>query len=312
MIPFLKLIRWPNLLIVGLSMLLILFCVIRPGLGYGGFEIGLSVLEFLLLVAASLFIAIGGYLINDFYDMNADSVNKPGVNQVGRKFPVYIIDILYWVFTITGIGSGALLSWHVDHINYSLIFVFSAGLLWFYSSRYQCQPIVGNVVIAFLSALSFGLVWIFEFFALSAQPDAFVGVQQLFGLVNQMVFIYVAFAFMVSFLREVVKDMEDIKGDDRFGCRTFSVVYGLTKAKWLSLFIALVGLLGSVWVQIYFYQLGFHYLFIYFFVINILFLLVIYQLVKASETKDFSRLSSVIKTLMLAGILSMPVFYFEI
>ncbi len=308
---FLKLIRWPNLLIITLSMVFTLFFVVRPGLGIMGFEAGLSPLSFFLLVFATLCIAIGGYLINDFYDMNADSVNKPGANQVGRKFGVFFVDILYWIFTVIGVLAGVVLAWMIDQLNYSLIFVFSAGLLWFYSSRYQCQPLVGNLVVAFLSALSFGLVWVFEFFALSTQADVFVNVQQSFRLVNRMVLVYIAFAFIVSFLREMVKDMQDVAGDDRFGCRTFAVVYGTKKATRVSLAVAILGLLGASWTHFYFYQMEFYYLFSYFFLVDLVFVYVIFLLFRAEKKEQFANLSAVIKILMFTGIISMVFFYLD-
>lgn len=311
MISFLKLIRWTNLLIILISMLFTLLLVIRPILGIHGFELGLGVWPFSMLLVATLLIAMGGYLINDFYDMNADSVNKPGKNLVGRKYPVYIADIMYWFFTIGGVLAGMLLSWWIGHLNYSLIFVFSAGLLWFYASRYQCQPLVGNVVVAFLSALSFGLVWIFELFALSSQTESLGQLQASFGLVNRMMGIYISFAFLVSLLREIVKDVEDIKGDDRFGCRTFAVVYGVRKSTMLAIVIAGIGLFASFCFQYYFFQLEYYLLFSYFFLVDLLFLWIVFRLKKASGTPDYANLSMIIKFLMIAGILSMALIYFE-
>lgn len=312
MVAFLKLIRWPNLLLIVISMKLLLFFVISPLLGLDWFEGGMDVWEFSLLVLATLFIAMGGYLVNDFSDMNADSVNKPGKNQVGGKFSVLMTNTLYWVFTVAGVLSGTFLSYLLNQINYGLIFLFVAGLLWFYSQKYQCQPLVGNVVVAFLSALSFGLVWLFEFFALSNNANVFANVQSNFGMVNKLVLIYMGFAFLVSLLREVVKDIEDYKGDDRFGCRTFTVVYGISKARYLAVFVAITGLIASIWFQYYFYTASFTLLFAYFFLVNALFIWCIYLLLKVEQKEDYTKLSVVIKILMLVGILSMALFYFEI
>jgi 4-hydroxybenzoate polyprenyltransferase len=243
--------------------------------------------------------------------MNADSVNKPGGNQVGGKFSVLFTQTLYWIFTIGGVLMGTLLSYLLNQINYALIFLFVAGLLWFYSEKYQCQPIIGNVVISVLTALSFGLVWLFEFFALSNHAGIFTEVQASFGIVNRLVLIYMGFAFVVSLLREVVKDIEDFAGDDRFGCRTFPVVYGKSKAQKLALGIAIAGLLATFWLQYYFFTASFTLLFVYFFVVDALFVSIVLFLKKAKEKNDFSRLSTLIKLLMLAGVLSMALFYFE-
>lgn len=312
MLHFLKLIRWPNLMIVIISMVFTLFFLINPILNNELLKSGLTLFQFVLLVTATLSITVGGYLINDFFDMQADNINKPGENQVGKRYAVARIQLLYWVFTIGGVLIGSVLSWILNQLNYAFIFVFAAGLLWLYSERYQCIPIVGNVVVAFLSALSFGLVWAFEFFALTNNGLEFSMVQANFPLVNHFVLMYMGFAFMVSFLREVTKDIEDYEGDDRFGCRTFAVAYGQKKSKIVGVAVAMAGLLFSVWFQVFFFQAGFWLLFGYFFAIDLLFIIVIFSLYRVTTKSDYSKLSMFIKMLMLTGILSMILVYFEV
>ena len=128
----LNLIRWPNLVLVMVSMLLMMLFVLNPVLGIGTFQAGLSEFEFILLVLSTVCITIGGYLVNDLFDMDADRLNKPGKNQVGLKFPVASIQVLYWFFTVIGVLLGAWLCYLLDQLTYSLVFVFAAGLLWFY------------------------------------------------------------------------------------------------------------------------------------------------------------------------------------
>ncbi len=311
MISFLKLIRWPNLLIIWMSMCLILFCVINPVLGLKYFEAGLSITQFILLIASTTLISIAGYLLNDLFDINPDAVNKPGKNFVGRKFRVHVVQILYWAFNITGILIGVYVAYAIGKINYSLVFVFAAGLLWFYSERYQCQPIVGNIVVAFLTALTLAIVWLFSFFALIKNPVVFASVQQQFANLNVFILIFTGFAFLTSFIREMVKDMEDFKGDDRFGCRTLPVVYGIKKSKWIAVSMVIVTLLLTIWCQLYFYGASYPKLFYYFFVIELFLIVAGYLLLKAQKSDDFKKVSGVIKLLMIIGILSMCLVYFE-
>ena len=312
MIPILKLIRWPNLVIIVLSMCLILFFIIAPGLGITAFTYGLSTIEFLLLSVSTVLIAIGGYIINDIFDINTDSINKQGNNVIGNKISIKYANILYWASTIVGILSGVLLSYLVNQINFGLIFLFSAGLLWFYSQKYQCQPLIGNIVIAFLSSLSFGLVWLFEFYALSDNAEVFVDVQTNFALVNRLVMIYMGFAFAVTLLREIVKDIEDYKGDNRFGCITFTVKYGISASKRLALIVAYISLLASLFIQYSFFRAEFYLLSSAFFVISILFVIIIVFLHSTSSKHSYGKLSLLIKALMIVGLLSMILFYFEV
>ncbi|MCB2206721.1 MAG: geranylgeranylglycerol-phosphate geranylgeranyltransferase [Bacteroidetes bacterium] len=311
MISFLKLIRWPNILIIWLSMSLMLFCVINPVLGLENFEAGLSISQFIILVASTTFISIAGYLLNDLFDINPDQVNKPGKNMVGRKFRVHVVQILYWIFTVSGVLLGVYVSYAIGKINYSLIFVFAAGLLWFYSERYQCQPVIGNIVVAFLSTLTIALVWLFSFFALIKDPVIFANVQLQFSNLNILILLFSGFAFFTSLMREMIKDIEDFKGDDRFGCRTFPVIFGIKKAQWLALTVTLLTFGLSIWCQVFFIRAGFEKLFYYFFFVDLLFLIVAWMLIKAREPKDYKNASLVVKILMVIGILSMALVYFE-
>ncbi len=305
---FLKLIRWPNLLIILLSMVLITFFVIKPGLGLP-FSAGLGMAGFWLLAVAVLFTAMGGYVLNDLKDRKTDEVNKPGKNVFENGFSVKTGKILYWIFTLTGVVAGTVLSQWYGNITFSLIFILTAGLLWFYAERYQCQPLVGNGVVAFLSALSFGLVWLFEVMALQIQH---LSVDPLrLHLVNNLVLIYMGFAFLVSLLREVVKDMEDEAGDRATGCLTLPVAHGMQKAKNVALAVNLSGLLASFAIQWFFYRWQFTFLFLYFFLIDLLFSFVLLKLVRAKSKPHFQLVSLWIKLLMVAGILSMALFYFE-
>ena len=307
---FFKLVRWPNLVMIMISMMLMLLFVINPLLNAAWFTIGLTVYEFALLVVATLCITIGGYLINDFFDMDADRINKPGTNLVGGKWPVATVQILYGVFTLAGVGLGTLLSWQVGKISYSLVFIFAAGLLWFYSERYQCIPFVGNVVVGVLSALSFGLVWLFYFFALTQDAYEFTYTQAAFSFVNRFVLIYMGFAFITSVLRELIKDIEDLAGDEKYGCQTFAVRFGQTSAKILAASISIIGLAATIFTQYYFYTAGFMLLLGYFILIDVFFIIIVIWVLQASKKSDFSRLSKMMKLLMLIGVLSMILIYF--
>ncbi len=288
-----------------------LFCVINPVLGLRIFEAGLNLINFLLLIMATSSIAMAGYLQNDLLDINPDSVNKPGKNMVGRRFRVHVVQILYWIFTVSGVLLGVYVSFAIGKINYSLVFVFAAGLLWFYSERYQCQLVIGNIVIAFLSALTIAIVWLFSFFALIQNPVVFTSVQQQFSNLNILILLFSGFAFFTSLLREMIKDIQDVKGDDRFGCRTLPIVIGIKKTKWIALAVTFLTFSLSIWCQVFFIGADFEKLFYYFFVVDMLFLIVAWMLTKARKPEDYKKVSTVVKLLMIIGILSMSLVYFE-
>ncbi len=311
LINLFKLVRWPNLLMIALTMCLMLFCLINPALGLKPFEAGMTLLQFILLMASVLLITKGGYIINDVADINPDSINKPGKNLVGDQISEKTAQTLYWVTTLAGLAAGTLFSYLLHQINYSLIFLFSAGLLWFYSQKYKCQPLVGNLVVAILSSLSFGLVWLFDFFALSNQGEAFAQVLPSFSKVTTLVLIYAGFAFIISLFRELIKDMEDFKGDNRFGCRTLPVAYGTGVARITALVVGYISLLGLLWTTYYFYLMTYKLLAGWFVLMTLLLAWMLVQLHRAHDKPHFAGLSRLSKWLMLLGVISLVLFYFE-
>ncbi len=309
---FFKLIRWPNLMIIFLSMFFMLFLIIRPVLGTETAHFGMTGIQFALLVTATLFIAIGGYIINDIKDQDADAINKTGKNQVGVAFSTKQAAVIYLVFTLLGLFAGSYLSFLLQKTQYALIFLLTVGLLWYYAERYQCQPLVGNLVVAFLSALSFGLVWLFEIFAMQLQHISLPILPENIKMVNMLVLVYMSFAFLTSWLREMVKDIEDIDGDEKVGCLTFAVAHGRKRSKILALVVNLIGFSASILTQWFFYTHALMILFWLFMLVDGLFIFIFIQLLYAREKAQFGQLSLWIKLLMLSGIISMTFFYFEI
>ena len=305
---YLSFFRWPNLVIIVLSMIFMHRLVILPLLHIPE---AMPAGYFLLLLSAVLSITAAGYVINDYFDIDTDYVNKPGRNKVGSLISENSALNLFYVLSAFGIISGAVLSWMVNEINFTLIFLFTAGILWYYSQRYKCMPVTGNLVVSFLSALSFGLVWLFDFFALKNNPVMFTKAQNGFAIVSKIVFIYMIFAFLSSFFRELIKDMEDMEGDKTVGCRTFAVVKGIKKSKYLASAAGIILLLLLIWSQIFFYRLGFYLLFGYFLIMDAFLLLMLYKLKESADIVDFYNLSDMAKIFMFLGILSMPVIFFE-
>ncbi len=299
------------MLITAFSMIFILRFIIQPVLGLSVFNHGFQGLGMVALVVAVLLIMAGGNIINDIFDINKDSVNKPGRNIVGIKISEKAAWSYYYVTTLAGVLSGVLAAWTANQINFALIFPVVAGLLYFYSQKYSCIPLLGNIVVALLSAVSFGIVWFFYFFSLSNEPLVFVSVQPAFSVVNLYVAIYMVFAFIVSLLREIVKDIEDYKGDNRFGCRTLPVVYGISTSGILAKLLAFIILGASVVMQIYWLIYGFYLLAAGFVIIDLLLIIIIVRLLKADNAQDYGKVSLMIKLVMLAGIFSMILINFE-
>lgn len=276
---FLKLTRFPNLVIIGLTQYLAaIFLVGYPE----NWTDHLFDPQLFLLSASTIMIAAAGYIINDYYDIKIDYVNKPDKVVVGKLIKRRIVLASHIILNLLGIGIGFYLSLKVGALNF-----LAAFLLWVYSNRLKRMPLIGNVTIAFLAGLSIAMIAVFY------QKNV------------TLLMAYAVFAFSINLVREIIKDMEDIRGDMRFGSKTLPIIWGLRKTKYflyalIVLFVSILFLLSS--------QLGNHILNVFFLILILPIIYLIYLLYRADTQKRFHWLSTFCKLLMLAGIYSMTFF----
>jgi 4-hydroxybenzoate polyprenyltransferase len=304
MTAYLKLIRWPNLLIMAVTMFLVRFYLVMPPLEMVDVALVSDILSFSLLVLAMLLMSAGGYVINDIFDMDIDSVNRADEMIIGKRIKLTTAKLLYWILNLVALGIMIFLSISMSNWQLLIIMLMLAGLLWFYSERYKRQILVGNLVVAFVASAGITIVWLFEFFNLQKDAAVFVEASRAMPLMSGLVFAYVLFAFLSTIVREVVKDIEDMEGDRRFGCRTFPVVYGEVPARNLAagLLIILIIMIGF-WQYILFLK-DMKAAFSVLFIALGIGLAALIRLAFADKTEHYATTSALLKLLMLAGILS--------
>lgn len=299
-----------NLGIIILTQLLLRFCIVEVYLGLSLVDPAMGYFDFAGLMLATILIAAGGYIINDLIDEEVDKTNKPGKTLIGHYIPKGSAWKYYGVLTGLGIIIGFYLALRINYFILGFIFPAVAGLLYLYSAKYQKTVITGNAVIALLSAMVILVVWLFEFFALKNDPIRFVDALKQLPILQVIIAAYALFAFLVSLSREIVKDIEDREGDEKEGYRTLAVVFGTKAGKQLA---AVVHLLTMVLLAISLmglYREGIMLVFWYLLVaVMLLFIYSLYQLLVARHREDFRFLSNAYKLIMLAGILSMELFY---
>ncbi|MFA5818987.1 MAG: geranylgeranylglycerol-phosphate geranylgeranyltransferase [Bacteroidales bacterium] len=310
---FLNLIRWQNLLIVILTMVLMRYAVLGPVIS----KIGVILIkgtgeevpmvlqfpwyDFLLLVAATVFITAGGYVINDYFDIKADLINK-GKVIVGTKIPRRQAMMWHNIFNIAGVSAGFYISWKAGYIYLGVLFLIVSGLLYFYSVSYKRQFLIGNIIVAILTAMVPLLVVFYEWPALYKYYIINAVSLPKINFVFYWVGGFALFAFLTTLTREIIKDTEDFEGDVAYGKNTVAVVFGVLSAKVVSvsLIIITVALLYLIW---YFFINDTITLIYLSAAIVLPLLYVIYKVVISRERKQLHSASSIMKIVMLTGIL---------
>lgn len=301
-----RLIRLPNLLILVLLQTLLRYSILEPFLYQGDPSAMSHWYDFILQIAATLLLAAGGYVINDYFDIKIDAINRPGKLVVDRLISPRGAIKLHILLNILAIIVGFYLAYRVRSFAVAMIFPIISGLLWFYSARYKRMVIWGNLVVSIFASLVILLTWVGEFMWLRLDPVMFITVTPELSFVLKLFLGYGLFAFLVSLFREIIKDMEDFEGDKSIGCRTLPIAAGINTTRWIvaGLVILTIGLLAysQVWMMLRQWYLVFWY---FMFVVQLPAVYLLFQLFNAKKKEDFHFLSSLCKLIMFAGILSM-------
>jgi len=301
MCSFLKLIRYKNLLMVLLTLVLTKYALINS------VTATVSDLQFILVAMAILCITAAGYIINDIYDVATDTINKPTKVFIGNSISKKNGLFAYVTLSIVGLILGMYASYLNGNSSYVIFFIGSVGLLYWYSKTLKRIAIIGNIIISFLTALTIFIVFVFEI--KNTNPSSNI-LEVFIRIVNAMavtvsVFIYILFAFFMTLIREMIKDIEDINGDYTSKMKTLPIIIGINRTKNIVLVISSVMFLFILIIlkeELVHLPLLFWY--------TILFVIspfgwFLYKLFNSKNSKDFNLLSTLIKVIMFIGIISM-------
>lgn len=315
LVAFLRLIRWPNLVFIAITQWLFYFFVVES-LQLEKTTISLinpsQHFLFYLLMAASVLIAAAGYIINDYFDMHIDAINKPEKVVVDKVVKRRWAIIWHLVLSFAGV----LLSFFISYKTGTWIIffanIFCVLLLWFYSTTFKKKLLAGNIIIAALTAWVIVVVYFFAGAAIINYNGWHMGnysfdIKRLY----KFTILYAGFAFIVSLIREVIKDLEDMHGDAKYHCKTMPIEWGVPATKVFTAVWIIVCCSALAIVQLYMWQSGWWGSAIYCIVLIIFPLVyILRELYKAVIPADYHRLSTFIKVVMLTGILSMIFFKF--
>lgn len=305
----LQLIRYKNLAIIIATMFVIRYGLLLPMLQHDyailqvDLELQLSFFNFIMLVLATVCLSASGYIINDYFDVNADMMNKPDKVIMGKYIHRRFAMFLHWAFNIIGIVCGGIVSFAIGFPHFVMIFVFVAGLLWFYSTSFSKEPLLGNVIIAILVGLVPLIVAIYELLPLNFMYKHILN--NMYVSFEGMLFWslgYSLFAFLLTLIREMVKDIEDLEGDAAYGRNTLPIAFGISTAKYITASIFVVTIGALVFVLFAYLHTGYAQLYM---AIGILLPLVVTLILFliSSSAQAYHRVSSYLKIIMLLGLL---------
>jgi 4-hydroxybenzoate polyprenyltransferase len=294
---FLKLIRYKNLLMLAFMQLLFRFDFLK----LQHIPLALNNWQYALLVLSTALIAAAGYVINDIFDQETDNINKPNKVIVGKSISENNAYSIYAALNITGVCIGFYLSNVIMKPSFATVFILIAATLYIYATSLKQMAVVGNIIVALTLSLSVIIIGVFDIYPATNSANQPLMANLFSALVD-----YTVFAFMINLIREMIKDIEDIKGDKKLGMRTLPIIIGSSKTTKLIFAMSFVPIIALFYyVNNYFVRnnlfIATGYTFI--FVLGPLFYCTI-KIWSAKTKEDFHGISSLLKWILFFGILS--------
>lgn len=309
---FFKLIRWRNLLIVLLTQWFIWQCVIRPMAAWSAVPVFLSTFHFILLTLSTVLIAAAGYIINDYFDVRIDLINRPQKviieKVIGRRAAI----LWHSLFNVLGFLLALYLARKLGNYFVVSIQLACTILLWFYSTTFKRQFVTGNVVVALLTGLTVMILAVYEPALYPHISFRYFLVEHGRVLVNPfgVIAVYTYFAFMLTWMREIVKDMEDFKGDAEDGCVTMPIRIGLQRSTRYVIFFGILAIAPLCVAAVKLFSGSWSILGIYIFVALIVPLVLwLLFLPRKATAGHYGEASRRLKLIMLAGIASLLLYF---
>lgn len=296
----LKLIRYKNLLMLAFMQVLFRYAFLKQQ----NIPLALNDWQYGLLVLSTVLLAAAGYVINNIYDVATDNINKPEDVVIGKGISETAGYNIYIGLNITGVAIGFLLSNMILKPGFASLFILIASLLYFYATTLKQIMILGNLVVAILLAVSVLIIGVFDLFPVTNSENQ-AQMASLFSILTD----YALFAFMVNFIREIIKDIEDVNGDYNQGMNTLPIAIGINRAAKIALGFAIIPFISCLlYINTYFIKHGLFVAAFYAFAFVLAPLLYfIVKIFSAKSKKDFHHLSTVLKLILFFGILSILV-----
>ena len=292
--PYILITRPKNLLIVGLTQFIIYYCLFNKF----GNEVTLSGYLLYLFILDTILITASGYIINDVFDNKADAVNKPKKTYIPHAISINKALLYYFTILTVGLFLCVFIAIKLNHLPSMFLYILACGTLYLYSLRYKNTVLIGNVIVSLFVAFVPGIILFFEWLFIFQKPDLPSKI-----VVVQLLLFYIVFSFLVNLIREIIKDIEDKEGDQNEGIITLPIKYGIAIAKkWCISLAFLTILLLASWIILNNIPFDFTVqVYLLLFVAAPL-VIIIQILTNTTVKRDFNKISTILKWVMLAGL----------
>ena len=315
-VAFLKLIRIENLFIIAFTQYVLRYFVLQKVLHLNGINLELDNFLFFLIVLSTVLIAAAGYIINDYFDVKTDLINHPDTVVVDKVIKRRWAIILHITFTVIGILLGIYVALKTGYLRLAIFHLTAAVLLWFYSTDLKKKLLIGNIIVSVLSAAVAFMPLVYEMAVMQKNDSDFVLTNQSVILSSlKITIIFCLFAFITTMAREIIKDIEDYKGDKATGGLTMPIVWGIRASKLVAFFLVLITILLLLFVvynsfRTYRELFSLNNSYILFSLILPLMYLSVF-IFRAQVRKQFKQASLILKAVMLLGLLYGFIFYYN-
>ena len=294
-----NMLRVPNLLIIAFTFLMLRYLVFIPVFSANFILSGMGSLNFVLMVTTTILIAASGYISNDYFDVVTDGINKPGKQYIGKQIPPGSALATALILSIVALALAVWLTWSIKSWFPFSMFMIALAVAWWYSVQLKKSLLWGNLAVACMSAGTIAMAWLIEKQCLQVPDGPSV-------IITRIVTAIGIFAFLLSLIREIVKDIEDMEGDKLIHCKSLPIIKGISFTKKFVFLITLITLISLITAQVYLFQFAK--------IIAVIWLLLSVEMpliwfasaLQKSQTKtEYHKLSTLLKWIMLGGILTL-------
>ncbi len=267
-----------------------------------GTDFQMDSISFGLMVMITMLIAVAGYLINDFQDIDIDLVNRPDRPSVNGNFNPGVLKGSAYTLSLLSLAGMMLLSYLMGTPTPLIPLILALITVWWYAIRLKKSLVWGNLAVSLMSSLTLGMAWLFEWILLQQSGITLYETKPI----TQIAVGIVMFAFLLSFIREILKDVEDLEGDSSYGCKSVPVVIGVTRTKSLLIGLSILLLVLLIIGQVYLSRMDFPLVLAWLIIaVEIPVIVLIILILRAKSKQSFHFLSTFLKWIMVGGITSM-------